>query len=148
MSASNRAASKTALIVVMAIAVVVAGALIVVLVNSAMVGNAGAVQTADGGTPAETLARQIHVYDVRGEIASMPTEENPEISIRHEEIPDFVNAEGEIVGMRAMTMSFPLAEGVDLSGFEAGDGVLFTFETWWTPDPQWQLTKIAHDAGP
>ncbi len=77
------------------------------------------------GEPSET-------YAVRGIIRTMPTPERPleGFSLTHEAIPDFVNAEGEMVGMSAMTMPFPRAEGLDLADLSVGDKVEAWFAVW------------------
>jgi Cu/Ag efflux protein CusF len=46
------------------------------------------------------------------------------------------------LGMDAMTMPFPLAKGVSLVGFAAGDVVEVTFEVRWKSQPRFQTTKI------
>jgi len=71
-------------------------------------------------------------YTARGEVvrvsAAGPT---PEISIRHEPIPDFKDRTGAVVGMMAMVMPFPVAEGVSLDGLSPGDKVRFRFAMDW-----------------
>lgn len=70
-------------------------------------------------------------YAVRGEITRLPGEGSREIWIHHEAIPDFVNDKGVEVGMDSMTMPFPLAPGVSLEGYAAGDRIAFEFEVRW-----------------
>lgn len=69
-------------------------------------------------------------YTVRAEIVRLPApgEAAPELQARHEEIPSFVEKHGETPkGMRAMTMPFPVAPGLDLSAVKVGDKVSLTF---------------------
>ena len=72
-------------------------------------------------------------YSVRGVIQSLPDPETGagQLRIRHEAIPDLVGQSGEVEGMAAMTMPFPLAAEVDLSGFAAGDAVRFDLRVDW-----------------
>lgn len=72
-------------------------------------------------------------YRVRGVLESLPDPATGggELRIRHEAIPDLVGASGEIEGMAAMTMPFPLAEEVDLAGFAAGDPVRIDLTVDW-----------------
>jgi len=85
------------------------------------------------------------VYEVRGEITSLPDADNPatSLNIKHEAIPDFVDAQGETVGMDVMTMPFPPADGLDLSPFSVGDKVEVAFEVTWGPGQNgWEATAI------
>ena len=89
---------------------------------------------------AEDTAAQI--YTVRGRVDVLPTDAEPRMQIYHEEIPDFVNIEGEVSGMAAMSMPFGVAEGVSLEGLEAGDFIEFTFEVDWDTDDRLRVTAI------
>ncbi len=82
--------------------------------------------TAIGAVPAA-------VYQVRGEVESLPEPDRPMdwIALRHEAIPDFIGITGDPDPMPAMTMRFPVAEGVDLSSVSAGDKVAFDLEIDW-----------------
>ena len=102
-----------------------APALLVALVSVA--GCAGAPETASG---------PVQVYEVAGVITRLPAGPGTELMISHDEIPDFVDSEGNVIGMRAMTMGFPTDDGLDLSGFAPGDSVGFRFEVrWGQPSP-------------
>jgi Cu/Ag efflux protein CusF len=70
-------------------------------------------------------------YEARGEIARLPDASSPEIWIRHEAIPDFRDAQGEVVGMESMTMPFKLAPGVAVGDLAPGDRVSFRLEMRW-----------------
>lgn len=86
---------------------------------------------------------EIYRYEVKGKIVSLPKENGkPEIRIKHEAIKDYVDFSGTKVGMAAMTMSFPLAEGVSLQGLAVGDNVQFVFESWWKPSPGDHISSI------
>ena len=86
----------------------------------------------------------VQVYDVRGIVAQLPSGPGTELMIEHEEIPHFVGASGDTVGMNEMTMGFPVAEGVSLEGFAVGDSVQFTFEVRWSGKPPLRLTRMVH----
>lgn len=85
-------------------------------------------------------------YQVRGEIMSLPGADKSlsSLNIRHEAIPDFVDGQGKTVGMDAMNMPFPLADGLDLSDFSVGDKVQVTFEvTWGGQHNGWEATALS-----
>ena len=81
------------------------------------------------GAPASAGARR---YTVRGEVVRIAAAETPpSLSLRHEAIPDFADASGAVIGMSAMVMPFPVAQGVSLAELEPGDKVRFTFVMDW-----------------
>ncbi len=92
----------------------------------------------------ETAASEVRVYPVRGVLRSLPAPESerPEILVRHEAIDDFVGINGEVVGMDSMSMPFPLAPGLDLSGVAPGDKVLLRLEVDWAADEPARVTAI------
>lgn len=104
-------------------------------------------------TPATNAepAQITNAYKVRGIIESLPEAGKPasELMIRHEAINDFVDGQGAVVGMNAMTMPFPkLAPDVTLDGFAVGDKIAFEFSnTWSGPEnarrPGWTITSIS-----
>jgi Cu/Ag efflux protein CusF len=96
-------------------------------------------QAADAGS-----SQGVDVYTVRGEITQLPDpdREGSELMVRHEPMPEFKNAKGEVVGMGAMTMPFPLAEGVSVDGLSVGDKVSLTFEVQFEPSTSFQTTQI------
>jgi Cu/Ag efflux protein CusF len=84
----------------------------------------------------EKSSGPVQVYEVAGVITRLPAGPGTELMISHDEIPEFVNSEGNVIGMRAMTMGFPTDAGLDLSKFAPGDSVGFRFEVrWGQPDP-------------
>lgn len=84
------------------------------------------------------------VYTVRGEIRQLPDDENPAsgLQIQHENIPDFVNRDGEVVGMKPMIMHFTPAPDLDLSALAVGDKVNFTFDVDWDGSPLFLVTDM------
>lgn len=83
-------------------------------------------------------------YTVRGVITALPVagDARTELRAKHERIPDFKSKDGKIVGMNVMTMDFPPAKGVDLSGMKVGDKVSITFSVWWGNSPGWLATVV------
>lgn len=84
------------------------------------------------------------IYTVRGEIRQLPSPDNPAagLQIRHEQIPDFVNREGEVVGMRPMIMQFTPSPDLDLGALSVGEKISFTFDVDWDGSPLFMVTKI------
>lgn len=95
-----------------------------------------------GGNSTDDDSTSVQRYEVDGVVARLPGGPGTEFMIEHEEIPDFVNANGDTVGMNAMTMGFPLDEDVSLEGLAAGDSVHFAFEVRWGASPPLRLTQI------
>lgn len=111
-----------------------------------------------GHTSADGKVVRDDVYEgVLGEIAGLPVAGDPstELRIHHEHIPGFKTKEGVVnvssdgvPGMKSMTMPFPPAKSLDLSGLSVGDPVRFTFVVHWGGQRAWEVTKIEKlDAG-
>lgn len=83
-------------------------------------------------------------YTLRGEVVGLPEEgdEQRQLRVHHESLPDFVGFEGEVVGMASMTMPFPLADSVELEDVEEGDKVEMTFEVRWESSPPLQVVDL------
>lgn len=98
--------------------------------------------SASGTAP--DAAVPIDTYTVRGQIEELPEPGRPMSALRihHEAIDNFVNRAGKVVGMSAMTMEFPVAEGVSLDGLAVGQKVEFTFEMVRTPTGSYRITAI------
>lgn len=88
-------------------------------------------------------AKADDVYTVRGVVKELPEAGKPasQLKIHHEEIPTFIGFDGQLVGMKEMTMPFPLAPGVSLQGVAVGDTVEFVFEVF-RAGKRYHLTKI------
>jgi len=116
--------------------------------------NAADVDDADDHAGHDHAESTPHYYTgIRGIVEEMPSDTNPDsmLEIRHEHIPDFKTAEGEInvnaqgiPGMRSMKMPFPVGEDASLEGIEVGDKVEFDFTVNWGGDtgPAWKVTRI------
>ena len=94
----------------------------------------------DGSPPGPDAA----VYQSRGVVRRLPAEgaANPEIWLRHEAIPDFVDIEGNTVGMESMTMPFRLDPSVSLVGIETGEKVAFELAVDWDADLPVRITDL------
>lgn len=95
-----------------------------------------------GGAGAAAPATQ--TYHTRGIIKQLPDPKSPtnEFMIQHEAIDTFVNGQGKVVGMNAMTMPFPkLGEGISLDGLAINDKVAFSFTVTW-PGPTWVVDSM------
>lgn len=106
----------------------------------------------DHGDHADTPAARTDTYtDILGVVAQLKVEgdASSEFKIQHEHIPDFKTKDGTVFvtadgvpGMKSMTMAFPAGEGVDLSAFQVGDKVRFSFAVNYGGSPPWHLTAI------
>ncbi len=96
------------------------------------------------GAPLRVQAEDpaVYRYEVKGVVRQLPASAREEIFIRHEPIPDYVNADGKKVGMHAMTMPFWIADGVSLDGLAVGDAVSFSLESRWKPKAMDVITRI------
>jgi Cu/Ag efflux protein CusF len=94
-------------------------------------------------SPPAPAARAADVYTLRGEVVRLPAAgaKPAELSIRHEAIPDFKNAAGEVVGMQPMVMPFAVGPTVSLDGIEPGDKIRFRFTMDW-PKNALQIESI------
>lgn len=87
----------------------------------------------------ESEAADLPTYTARGEVRGLPDAAGEPIQIFHEDIPDFVDQEGQEEGMAAMLMPFGVAEDLALEGVDDGDIVEFTFEVDWGSD---EITRV------
>jgi hypothetical protein len=83
-------------------------------------------------------------YTVRGRVAQLPEPGNPASGfvLSHQAVDDFVDRQGEVVGMDPMTMSFPLGPQVSLAGLAVGDPVEFTLHADWSKVPPVRITRL------
>lgn len=93
-----------------------------------------------GDDAVESADRTDEYVGILGELTFVPGAEDGKrgLKIHHRHIPNFKRADGTIaespdgvLGMKSMTMEFPLADGVTAEGFEAGDKVRFSFRVFW-----------------
>ena len=99
------------------------------------------------GSEETQTAAPVASYTTQGRVAMKKTPDSPasEFQIFHESIPNFVNGQGEVIGMNAHQMSFPaVAEDIDVDALQIGQPVRFTFEVTY-PDPSrpdWIITEL------
>lgn len=84
------------------------------------------------------------VYTVRGQVTQLPNPNNPGtgLYLNHEAIDDFVNRDGEMVGMDPMNMPFQVDEGVSLEGIGAGDVVEIKLRVDWGAETEAEIVEI------
>lgn len=84
------------------------------------------------------------VYEARGVVRQLPAARSPgsALQIRHETIPHFKDADGEVVGMESMTMPFAVADDALLDGIRVGDKVAATFEVRWQGKDPLRITAL------
>ena len=73
-------------------------------------------------------------YVVRGRVITLPQPDRPasELVVHHEPLPSYMSG-GEVIGMPAMHMPFPIQDGVSLESIKVGDPVTLTFEVEYDP---------------
>jgi hypothetical protein len=83
--------------------------------------------------PAKAAGEVPRRYSVRGEVVQLPDSRRPgsELLVRHEAIDDFVNRAGDMVGMDAMVMPFPVEAPLSAAGLSLGDKVEVGFAVDW-----------------
>ena len=84
------------------------------------------------------------IYRVRGLVRQLPApnKTHGDVLVKHEAIPSFKDADGNIVGMETMSMPFPLADIALLTGVEVGDKVDMEFEVNWHGGNPLRVTAI------
>jgi hypothetical protein len=94
-------------------------------------------------TPTTATGPAEATYTIRGRVSALPNPPKTALVIHHEEIPDFADAEGNIIGMEEMEMQFPfLAAGVSLEGVAVGDPVEAVMEMRYKGQPRFLITRI------
>ena len=81
-------------------------------------------------------------YEARGIVRQLADPPAQELYIQHEEIPSFINIDGEVVGMGSMAMPFPVSETPLPADLKAGDKVSFEFEVSWYGSPPMRLLSL------
>ena len=76
-------------------------------------------------------ADQVYSFTVKGVVKRLPQGQQGgqrELLVKHEEIPEYRDRSGKVVGMMAMTMPFYLAQTLSLEGVAVGDTVELTVQ--------------------
>lgn len=116
-----------------------------VLLAALLVLACGGADSPPGGSPdADVQAVDVQTYTVRGVVRGLgdSTGTVREIFVRHEAVPDFVDMSGEVVGMEAMTMPFPITDPRLLEGIAVGDTIEFDFRVSWKGSPPLEVLRI------
>ena len=95
-----------------------------------------------GGSDDSSESDPSYHYSARGVVRQVPVPPGQELYIHHEEIPDFVNIDGEVQGMGSMAMPFPISETPLPPDLKAGDKVAFQFEVQWNGSPPMRLLSL------
>jgi Cu/Ag efflux protein CusF len=83
------------------------------------------------GSSAIVWAEQVYSFTVKGVVKRLPQGQangQRELLVKHEEIPEYRDRSGKVVGMMAMTMPFYLSQTLSLEGVAVGDAVELTVE--------------------
>jgi hypothetical protein len=107
--------------------------------GSDSVNSSGSAITAEPGA-ARQLDDGTWVYTSRAQVAQLPVSVTTDFQMRHEPIPEFRDRDGNVIGMNAMVMLFPVADGVSIEPLQVGDFVLFEMRVDWDDQPAWALT--------
>lgn len=83
-------------------------------------------------------------YTTRGQVVQLPDPANPGtgLTLNHEAVDQFMDRQGEIVGMDPMSMPFPVAKDVSLEGIQVSDVVEFKLHVDWSQEPAAEITEI------
>jgi len=83
-------------------------------------------------SPTTRVGPSAQRYTVRGEVVGVQgSGGNRSFVLRHESIPDFVDASGAKVGMAPMTMTYRVGPGASDAEAKPGDKVRFRFAMDW-----------------
>jgi hypothetical protein len=93
--------------------------------------------------PPPQRSPQARDFEVRGEVVQVPVADKPgsQFIVHHEAVPGFIDEEGRVVGMQAMTMYLPTAKDLKLTGLGPGDKIRFNLLVDW-PNHRVEVTRI------
>ncbi|HEY0782831.1 MAG TPA: copper-binding protein [Thermoanaerobaculia bacterium] len=82
-------------------------------------------------------------YTGRGRVAQLPGPQGSRLLyLQHEAIAGYRDRLGNVVGMSAMTMPFPLAPDASLAGIAVGDAVAFDLRVDWQAETEVEITQV------
>lgn len=83
----------------------------------------------------DAFADQSYRYTVVGTVKALPggARAANELLVKHEEIPNYRDSSGKVVGMMAMTMPFYISSEVSISDVKVGDRIEMVVEQHLTP---------------
>ena len=108
-----------------------------------LIGCGGSERRSEQTDPISVTVPVVTTYRVRGKVVSMPTVPGGDVQLAHEAIPDLMDAEGNVLGMDAMTMFFALDEALQQEAFAIGDIVEFDLAVDWQGDPPAEVTWMS-----
>lgn len=92
----------------------------------------GAAAACRGGEAPPPPGATVRRYTVAAEVVALPRPgQPPQLTVRHEAIPDFADREGRTVGMPSMVMALDLDPGASAQGLAPGDRVELTLAVDW-----------------
>lgn len=93
--------------------------------------------------PEKTPPAAPAVYEVRGLVRQLPRLDHPkpEVLVHHEAIPGFRDERGEVVGMDAMSMAFPVDPAL-VASLRVGDKVALEIEVAWEASPPLRVVRV------
>jgi Cu/Ag efflux protein CusF len=96
-----------------------------------------------GDAPSPAAGPAARRYDVRAEVVALPRPQAkpPQLTLRHEAIPGFVDGSGAVVGMSSMVMAFDLAPSASAEGLNPGDKVEVRLAVDWSR-PSLQIERL------
>jgi len=103
---------------------------------------AAALVTAVAACGRQPLPPADATYTVRGQVVELPASARGELTVHHEDVPDFRDRDGKPSHMDSMSMPFTLAPELPMSGIAVDDKVAITFEVRWNAQPTLRITKI------
>ena len=96
-----------------------------------------------GAPSSSKVVMPSQTYEVKGRVRQIEHQgKRTQLIIHHETIPEFVDNDGQIVGMEAMTMPFTVAENVDLGGIGVGSEILFELTVDWSAAEPGLITNL------
>lgn len=83
-------------------------------------------------------------YTTRGQVVQLPDPANPGtgLTLNHEAVDQFVDRQGELVGMDPMSMPYPVAKDLSLEGIQVGDVVEFKWHVDWDAEPAVEIIGV------
>lgn len=83
-------------------------------------------------------------YTTRGQVVQLPDPANPGtgLTLNHEAVDQFMDRQGEIVGMDPMSMPYPVAKDLSLEEIQVGDVVEFKWHVDWDAEPAVEIIEL------
>lgn len=103
----------------------------------------GACSKKEGSENDAPAAKPSHTYQGRGIVRGVRLDKDKTtLSIQHEAIPDWVNRQGQAVGMMSMTMEFEAAPSLDVGAVKTGDKIAFGIAVYYGDGSRLEITSL------